>query len=74
MTIPFWVYDDPNRRLTLLRGDVKSLIDEAGVTARARWSIEAKGWVLSMIDAADVLAIADYRDRSYRVKVVGDAE
>lgn len=74
MTIPFWVYDDHARRLTLLRGDVKPLIDEAGVSNRARWSISAKGWVLSAIDAADVLAIADYRDRKYRVKTIGGAD
>lgn len=67
---PFWVYDDPARGLVLIRGDVRDLLDEAGVSERARWSTTGKGYVLAAGDLADVLATADYRNRRYRIKQV----
>lgn len=70
MAVPFWVYDDPARGLVLLRGDVRDLLDDAGVLDRSRWSVSGKGWVLSVADAADLLALADMRRRPYRMKAV----
>ena len=70
MAIPFWVYDDPARGLVLLRGDVRDLLDQAGVLHRARWSVSAKGWVLSAADGADLLAVAEIDHRPYRMKAV----
>jgi hypothetical protein len=71
-TIPFWVYDDKVRGLALLRGrNVRAILELAGVTDRARWSIGGRGYVLAGDDVATVCAHAEIHGMPYRVKTVG---
>lgn len=72
MSSPFvWVYDDPARGLVLLRGArTPELLDAAGLTGLARWSVSGHGHVLARAHLADLMAAADRVHVPVRLKAV----
>lgn len=72
MTSPVvWVYDDQARGLALLRGArTPALLDVAGLTKAARWSVSGHGWVISRDHLPDLTAQAEVAGVPLRFKEV----
>lgn len=66
-----WIYDDPARGLALLRGArTPEVLEAAGLTDAARWSVSGRGHVIARGHLPDLAAYAERCGIPIHFKVV----